>query len=328
MGICCYYQTGTEGRDPKMTTTATAPKTTTDTEWEHYYTERFEGRDDNESLTWTERCSKCGGNGYIACYAGIDGGICYDCVAKGIPSTRRVTSTVGEERAKDRKRAQRQAAAQRKANRKAAAETAKVEAAVAARIGRYPAMHLFTYEGLQTLPLTEWAQDTLSDLRFKDRQYGLSEKQVEFAARLIDEGIMRQMSAPIEEARKAAAEAAKVPAPEGRMFVTGTVVKAKRSETYFSYTATTVRKLCIEVEPGWTLFVTCSRELEDLGYAAEEAELANGERDTIRRFQEDDEWTKSWWMVGRKVRMNVTIKPSDRDASQGFGTRPTKAELV
>lgn len=323
-----------------MNTTATTTKTVKDPaveaqckaiNWESYYTDPYPGKDDAEVLTWKESCGRCGGSGYLACYAGIDGGVCYEC--GGSHSTWTVTTTVAAQREKAVKVARRQAGAARKVIREQAKAEAKMVAMIEANAGRFPALTHLPYEARKALAphLTEWAQNVLSDMAFKATKWDLSVKQMEFAAKLLTEGLYAQQVAEAKEAglvEVEVEEAPKAEAPNGRQFVTGTVVKVKDVESNYGYTTSWTRRLCVETEEGWTLFVNCPRDLEDAGYDVEEAEVEAGTRDSIRRLEETEVWSKSFWLVGRTVKMNVTVEQNERDATQGFGKRATKAVIL
>jgi hypothetical protein len=132
--------------------------------------------------------------------------------------------------------------------------------------------------------------NVLADMGHKlDRFGSLSEKQEAYAVKLSLQILTPQP------------EEAKVPAPEGRLEIEGTVVSVK-TQPGFAY-GSEVTKLVVKVqtpEGSWAAWVTCPSSLFD---GAQE-------------------------LKGARVAMTVTLTRSDRDAHFAFGKRPAKARFL
>jgi hypothetical protein len=144
------------------------------------------------------------------------------------------------------------------------------------------------------------AYSILQDMNGKLLRFGsLSEKQEAYAVKLA-----QQLLTPV-------VEEAKVPAPEGRLEIEGTVVSVK-TQPGFAY-GSEVTKLVIKVqtpEGSWAAWVTCPGSL----FEALHADWAD---DNLRRE-----------LKGARVAMTVTLTRSDRDAHFAFGKRPAKARFL
>jgi hypothetical protein len=182
-------------------------------------------------------CERCGGRGIMPEYRGIDGGICYECNgAKGH------TWTVAEERKLAKDRARREAGRRNKEAKRIALHDARLAEAVAA----FPALAGWH---------DEMAENAfLSDLWSKMFERDLTAKQIEAAARVFERKAARAAAA-------AAEEAAKVPAPEGKHTVTGTVVATKWQDPYNGYGAGTP-KMLVALE-GWKAWATVPSAILD-----------------------------------------------------------------
>jgi hypothetical protein len=148
---------------------------------------------------------------------------------------------------------------------------------------------------IETLIVTDGARRVLKDLRHSlwNRYGSLTDKQVDFAARLVAEG-----PAAVEAARKRQEERdseVHAQAPEGRLQIEGTVVSRKARDTDWGL----VYKLTIKVDTGdgvWLAWVSEPSRLD----------------------------TK----VGDTVRLTATFARSDTDEHFAFGKRPSKAEVL
>jgi hypothetical protein len=142
--------------------------------------------------------------------------------------------------------------------------------------------------------------DVLQDMNGKLIRFGsLSEKQEAYAVKLAQQILTPQP------------EEAKVPAPEGRLEIEGTVVSVK-TQPGFSY-GSEVTKLVVKVQTpagSWAAWVTCPSSL----FEAMHADYAT---DSLRRE-----------LKGARVAMTVTLTRSDRDAHFAFGKRPAKARFL
>jgi hypothetical protein len=152
---------------------------------------------------------------------------------------------------------------------------------------------------LSDFGLEGYGFDTVTDIRNKLWQYGsLSDKQVAFVKRLVEE-------APVRKARREAIAAeraaeVKMPAPTGRQEFTGVVVSRKEKEVEAGYDFIYVWKLVVKVTEAdgrvWLVYVSEPSKIE----------------------------TK----IGDIVTMRATLKRSDRDESFAFGSRPSNAAVL
>lgn len=137
-----------------------------------------------------------------------------------------------------------------------------------------------------------WAIDTFTDIRRKVwNQYGApTTRQQDLLIRLLDEG----EAFHAEQAKPKAPEAAKVPAPTGRVDFEGKVVFRKWYESDFGSTCKIV-VVVTEAEGEWSVFVT-----EPSSISTEKGDI---------------------------VRMRATLKEG-RDIYSAKGSRPSNAEIV
>lgn len=270
--------------------------------WEDFYTDRYEGQDDAEELTWTERCGKCSGTGHIRAFGHVDGGICYDCFGRN--STYQVDSTVGKERAKARKRAQSAAGAQRKAIRKLAKLEAARGAEVAAWAAKYPVLGIILDtrgERLeQVLGLEGWKLEAATNFwMYADR--GQDQEHAERAAIILVEALNRRQVKDAQAAGWTPVETrTAVPVGKGQE-VTGTVLGFKYKEA-FTYGGTGTWKAVVEEDRGFKVYVTVpSKTLTEVGL--------------------DD-------LKGKRITAKMTLERSDRDEFFGFGKNPRPFTLL
>lgn len=174
-----------------------------------------------------------------------------------------------------------------------------------------------TYPDLEAIlwPVPEsfpdgYAKRVLGDMGRKLRRDGsLSERQVEFARKLV-----------VEEAERSTAKAArdaepKVPAPEGRIEITGEVVSVKLQESDFGSTY----KMIVRDDRGFAVYCTVPSTLNvyERSYMG-----ADGAQHTHSGGSIRDQ------LFGRRVKFTATLTRSDRDEGFAFGKRPAKAELL
>lgn len=141
-----------------------------------------------------------------------------------------------------------------------------------------------------------YAIGVLVDMKAKlwDRYGALSDRQLAFAQKLLDEAVERRAKAEAIAAERATEN--RVMAPEGRQIVEGVIVARKFYEGDFS----NYHKIGVKVEQGdgvWVLWVT--------------------EPNSVGETQRGD-----------IIRMNVTVKRSAKDESFAWGSRPAKAEVI
>jgi hypothetical protein len=136
-----------------------------------------------------------------------------------------------------------------------------------------------------------WIRGRVNDMWHKLVKYGsLSEKQIEFAAKLIDDAKNPKPRNDEEEEPKPTKAA-----PRGRVVVTGEVLCLKWKD--YGY-GEQLKMLIRSDDGGWKLWITCPTSL-----MCEKIEK------------------------GQSVVMTATVEPSDRDEYFAFGKRPTKAAI-
>ena len=151
--------------------------------------------------------------------------------------------------------------------------------------------------------LTEWllspaAKEVggiFADLSEKLRRFGsLSEKQVEFARKLLREHFERQRNGGLTDRQVEFAKEKEAAAdcPKGRVEITGTIVKTE--DRYTEYGAVT--KMVVKADSGFAVWLTMPSGL-DAG-------------------------------KGDRIAVTVTVTPSDKDSKFGFGSRPSKAKRL
>ena len=131
----------------------------------------------------------------------------------------------------------------------------------------------------------KYEEFTISDMVRKLVQYGsLSEKQYDFMRTLIARIPWRAEL----EAKRAAEKAAAAPCPNGRVKVTGTVLKSEMRDTMYGVT----HKMLVKAAEGFMVWCTVPSGM-----------------DASR---------------GAQVTFKATLKPSDDDPKFGFGSRPVE----
>lgn len=153
----------------------------------------------------------------------------------------------------------------------------------------------------------EWrkAAHTLQSIVGKCRQYGngLSERQTPYVTKLmtwIDEDIARAAKWATQRAEQ---QANATDAPTGRVVVIGEIVSAKWHDNGFGDTL----KILVLSDEGFKVW--CSLP-------------------SAFRYNSEDMYTQPQDVKGKRVRMTVTLAPSEDDATFAFGTRPARAEFV
>lgn len=264
--------------------------------WESFYTEPYEGQKDEEEVTWTERCGKCAGTGYIRAFGHVDAGLCYDC--RAYRSTYQVTSTVGKERAKAVKRAKARVKAERAHLRK----FAKLEQDRAAELARFttgfPIINLVLEtrgEGLEkALNLGGWQAERITALWIY-AQNGLELDEVERAALILTQAVAEKMVAEATAAGWAQTETREdVPTADG-LVITGRVVTVTTRESRYG----TTWKMVLEAEGGFKLWGTIP---------APALKAVDSPQDLREKL----------------VTFTANVEPSGDDPKFGFFSRPRK----
>jgi hypothetical protein len=143
--------------------------------------------------------------------------------------------------------------------------------------------------GIPELECGQFAHHILADMWGKLVKYGsLSEKQVKFAKRLIDEAKSPKPAPKAEEPTPTEA------APEGRVVVTGVILGLKRVDSIYGET---IKMLVRSDVGGWKVWST------------RPAALAGVEK-------------------GAHIQFTATLKQSPKDEYFAFASRPSKARIV
>ena len=177
-----------------------------------------------------------------------------------------------------------------KTSMKAAAELAAGKKKAIAKLEELDLSECWTiYEAdysLDSLKTAKYEELTIRDIVGKLVKYGsVSEAQVNFLRSLLTKIENRAE----REAKFAAEKAAALPVPEGRVNITGTILKAEMKETQFG----NVMKIVVKSADGWVVWGTCPSNIAP-------------ER-------------------GMKVSFTATIKVSPSDPKFGFFSRPIAA---
>lgn len=144
--------------------------------------------------------------------------------------------------------------------------------------------------------LSGYALSTITDIRRKLYTYGdLSERQVAFVGKLLVEA--REKAAEAAKRAEARANEVRIPAPEGRVEVIGTVVH--RRSVWSDYAGLGGGYV-------WKIIVK-----DDRGFAVWLSEPSSIETN-----------------LGDRVKVRATLTRSDRDESFAFGKRPSNAEII
>lgn len=244
---------------------------------------RYETLEDGTSVEMTADgqviiyCQRCGGRGYIEGYRYIEGGICFECNGHG---GRALVSLAEEQR-----KAHVRVLASARKERKRVAEQAKKDAEKAA----------------WRASLSEDASKALSRLVSDDPDDGAGFLgSLNYSLRRYGKLTDAQMTALVASYAKADAFAAApvVPAPSGRVVVTGVVLKLCEPVTsYFGYRETVTYRMILKSDDGYRVLLSIPGDI---------ARVEKGDRVTV----------------------TVTLTPSDDDASFAFGKRPGKASVL
>lgn len=167
---------------------------------------------------------------------------------------------------------------------------------IAATIAAHPALAVLLDRDAEALK----RNDFLADVAYRFRLNGtLSDRQVAAVLKTLDRVTQYAARDAERDAAKAELVAAGVTAPEGKITVTGEIVKTKIQDGNYGI----AYKMIVKAPEGWSVWSTIP------------AALAS----TVESLTE---------LEGRTVTFTATLKRSDRDALFAFANRPTRAELV
>lgn len=193
----------------------------------------------NDSEIWEEICGRCGGRGYIAHYAHIDGGVCY---ASGCSEGILGRFTTQE---LDRKEDER--------NKREAAKEAKRLAICAERDARVERMTAQYPDVMAVLKATYDTYNGGEGTRVNAFLLGLAEQVLNAKGKDLTEAQVQAVRNSIaREAERAAVDAKRPDVPEGKLTITGTVVSTKVQHGDYG----TTYKMLVEAEQGFKVFGT------------------------------------------------------------------------
>jgi hypothetical protein len=193
---------------------------------------------------------------------------------------------------------------------KAAATRAAHATAMAELLAEHPTLEALLgdrYDG---------AYGFMADMRAALERGDMTPRQIEAATDAVERDAARDRARDERDAARAALAAAGVKVTEGRRVLEGEIVRVSSKESYFGYQERTVWQIMVKLADGCTVMGTLPEGIRPTSYTGGEA---------------TDEGSWAWHMaqlVGKTVRFTGTVKPSDRDETFGFYTRPTKAALV
>lgn len=142
-------------------------------------------------------------------------------------------------------------------------------------------------------------------------KYGhISDKQVEFLAKLVDR-IDNYAEREAEQAAKQAAErAALQPCPTGKVMITGEVISTKAVDSQYGI----VYKMLVKDDRGFKVWGSIPRALELFD---------------VEQSDEQGSWKLQRGLErGDRVSFSATVEPSNDDTHFGFYKRPTKPQLL
>lgn len=262
---------------------------------------------DSPTVIWP--CDRCyTGEGHIAMYNHIHGGVCFKCRGAGGTDMDRA-----EAQARADKLIKGRVARARTAERKRLAKLAKRADAQASLLEAHPllAALLDVDETGGTVVMSDVSGDyhallaPLGDFvarmaeTFRTEPERFTPRMAEATAKAIEEGRARQ-------AARAAERATAQPAPTGRVQVEGEIVAIRSYDGDFGITW----KMTVKADAGYRVFVTVPRDLMP--------DMYNGEE-----FSAHMDGLK-----GQRVELTVTLAPTGDDPTFAKGTRPTKARTL
>lgn len=155
----------------------------------------------------------------------------------------------------------------------------------------------------------------------------LTEGQASAAERVLAEHAARQVARAANEAARREREASAKPVPEGKVKISGEIVKIKCSEGYM---ADSVRTQAIVAADGYAVMITLPRVVDDYAMDKRRAQLWEGyERPSYSGTDYEGasiRWTNA--LRGVKITFTATVERSRKDPSFGFGKRPTKVSFT
>lgn len=151
----------------------------------------------------------------------------------------------------------------------------------------------------------------------------LTDGQVAAATRVAAEVAARNAARAAEQAERAASAR---PCPEGRIEISGEIVRIKASEG-FTYDST--RLQAIVAADGYAVMITLPRAVEDWATGNRRTELWEGYETWGGRGTDYDGLGQRWTKACRGVKITFTaqVERSRKDESFGFGKRPTRVSF-
>lgn len=263
---------------------------------------------DSPTVIWP--CDRCfTGEGHIAMYSHIHGGVCFSCRgAGGTEMDRDEAQTRADKLIKGR------VYRARTADRKRLAKLAKRKATQDAHLAEHPILAALL--DVDETGGTAWVTGTpegdyqewrapLGDFvarmaeTFRDEPHRFTDRMAAATAKAIEEGRARQ-------AARAAERAAATPAPTGRHQIQGEIIAVRSYDGDYGITW----KMTVKTDAGYRVHVTVPRDLEPDTYNGEE-------------FRDHMDGLK-----GQRVELTVTLAPAADDPTFAKGTRPTKARTL
>ena len=152
----------------------------------------------------------------------------------------------------------------------------------------------------------------------------LTDGQVAAATRVVAEVTARNARVAAEKAERAASAR---PCPEGRVEISGEIVKIKASE---GFTFDSTRLQAIVAADGYAVMITLPRAVEDWATGNRRTQLWEGYETWGGRGTDYDGLGQRWTKACRGVRITFTaqVERSGRDESFGFGKRPTRVSFT
>lgn len=235
-------------------------------------------------------CWKCGGDRILPHYLHVYGGDCFACRATG------GTYLTPEQMARRIKGREARARAR---IRKASAKETKRQAALAAFVAAHEDLAFLAGDAVHDDEIQ--MHPILRDMGLRLQGCGsLSDKQVDFARRLVLESQVKQDRYAVE---KAAAQ----PAPAGRQVIEGKIIKVTSRYNEYSYHDELVYRMTVKTDAGWLCNGTAPAGIEGV------QDLEGDFEDRLR---------------GQRIRFTATLEPKSDDPIFAFFKRPTRCALV
>ena len=154
----------------------------------------------------------------------------------------------------------------------------------------------------------------------------LTDGQLAAATRVVAETAARNARVAAEKAERAANAR---PCPEGRIEISGEIVRIKASEGYMP---DSIRFQAIVACDGYAVMITLPRDVESWAMAERREQIWEGYEDRRSSYGGTDwdgvsrRWTKA--CRGVKITFTAQVERSRKDESFGFGKRPTRVSFT